>query len=170
MLKTKKPADSIGVKLTKEDLSPIMDLAEHILKLDELQNSQIAYIENVMQTYCPNTSAVATELVAARLLALAGGLRQLMLFPSSTIQTLGAEKAMFRHLKTGDRPPKYGIIILHPLIARTKKSDKGRVARALASKISLAVKMDFFKGETYKGYELKEELEKKFGSYDTDKA
>jgi nucleolar protein 56 len=104
-------------------------------------------------------------MIGARLFSLAGSLYKLSKYPASTIQTLGAEKAMFRHLKTGDRPPKYGILVLHPLVAKSKRDDRGRVARTLAAKISLAAKIDYFGGDEHKGLEMRAELEKQFGAY-----
>jgi nucleolar protein 56 len=154
--------ESIGMAVSKDDLIPIKKQAEQVFSLYEFKEEQEVYLENMMREYCPNLSAVATEMIAARLLAFAGSLKRLILFPASTIQTLGAEKAMFRHLKTGDRPPKYGIIVLHPLVNAMKRSDKGHVARSLASKISLAAKIDYFGTDDYRGYEMREELEKHF--------
>lgn len=154
--------DSIGMAVAKDDLVPIKKQAEEVFRLYEFKEEQELYLENLMREYCPNISAVATEMIGARLLAFAGSLKRLMLFPSSTIQTLGAEKAMFRHLKTGDRPPKFGIIVLHPLVNSMKRSDRGRVARSLASKISLAAKIDYFGTDDYRGFEMREELEKHF--------
>ena len=116
-----------------------------------------------MKKHCPNMLEVAGVLISAKLLEHAGSLRRLMMMPASTIQILGAEKALFRHLKTGKKakPPKYGILSQHPLIGKVKKEEYGKVARTLADKISIAVKVDYFKGK-FIGDKLKEELEKKF--------
>ncbi|HII72111.1 TPA: C/D box methylation guide ribonucleoprotein complex aNOP56 subunit, partial [Candidatus Woesearchaeota archaeon] len=86
---------------------------------------------------------------------------KMALMPASTIQLLGAEKALFRHMTTGAKPPKFGVIINHPLVTKAKKPDKGKVARTMADKISLAAKIDFFKGE-FKGDDLRKELEERF--------
>jgi len=87
--------------------------------------------------------------------------------PASTIQILGAEKALFRHLKANkkSKPPKFGILIRHMLISSVGREDYGKVARALADKISIAVKVDYFKGK-FIGDKLKEGLEKKFAKND----
>jgi len=82
------------------------------------------------------------------------------MMPSSTIQMLGAEKALFRHLRTGAKPPKHGIILQHPLVASAKKANRGKYSRSLADKISIAVKADYFKGK-FIGDKLKKELEEK---------
>ena len=155
----KKEKSSIGGKVSVSDLEPVISLAKKINSLFEFIDEQETYLKNIMTSYCPNLSAVATELIGARLIALSGSLKKLSLFPSSTIQTLGAEKAMFRHLKSGDRPPKYGIIILHPIINNQKRSDKGKVARSLASKISIAAKVDYFGGSEIEGYDMISKVE-----------
>ena len=85
----------------------------------------------------------------------------MVFMPASTIQLLGAEEALFRHIKTGARPPKYGILLQHPIVAKVKKSDKGKAAKALSDKICIAVKIDFFKGE-FIGDKLRIDLEKRF--------
>ncbi len=155
----KKEKSSIGGKVSDSDLEPVISLAKKINSLFYFIEEQETYLKNIMTSYCPNLSAVATELIGARLIALSGSLKKLSLFPSSTIQTLGAEKAMFRHLKSGDRPPKYGIIILHPIINNQKRNDKGKVARSLASKISIAAKVDYFGGSEIEGYDLINKVE-----------
>jgi len=88
-------------------------------------------------------------------------LKKLAEMPSSTIQLLGAEKALFRHMRTGAKVPKHGILIQHPLMAKTKKEIHGKVARALADKISIAAKVDYFKGK-FVADKLKKMLEEKF--------
>ncbi len=114
-----------------------------------------------MKDYCPNITVVAGVMVGAKLIALAGDLKRLILFPSSTVQLLGAEKALFRHMKTGARVPKHGIIHEHALVAKASKENKGKAARALADKISMAAKIDYFKGE-FIGDKLKKKLEERF--------
>ena len=113
-----------------------------------------------MKLLCPNITAVAGAVIGAKLLAIAGSLKKLSLFPASTVQLLGAEKALFRHLKTGAKSPKYGILHEHPLIAQAKKKDHGKVARLLADKIAIAAKVDFFKGN-YVGDKLKKDIERR---------
>jgi nucleolar protein 56 len=120
------------------------------------------YLETVMQRSCPNITAVAGAPIGAKLLKEAGSLQKLATTTSTTVQMLGAEKALFRHLKNKRAPPpKHGHIINHPLLAKAK--EKGKVARALADKISIAAKMDYFKGE-FIGDRLRKELEEKFRS------
>jgi nucleolar protein 56 len=83
------------------------------------------------------------------------------MMPASTLQILGAEKALFRHIKSGARPPKHGLIHEHQFLQNAKKNEIGKKSRALADKLSIAVKVDFFKGE-FIGKKLKKELEEKF--------
>jgi len=159
--KDSKKKDSMGADLSKEDMRPILDLAKEIRGLFELKKKQENYLEKIMQKNCPNVTAVAGELIGARLIAIAGDLKRLVRFPASTVQLLGAEKALFRHMRTGAKAPKYGVIIKHPLVARVSKRDKGKAARKLADKILLAAKVDYFKGE-FIGDKLRKEVEEEF--------
>jgi nucleolar protein 56 len=97
-----------------------------------------------MDELCPNIKAVCGTLLAAKLIEHAGSLKRLSEMPASTIQILGAEKALFRHMKTGAKPPRHGIIINHPLIAKASEKMHGKVARGLSDKISIASKIDYF--------------------------
>jgi nucleolar protein 56 len=110
---------------------------------DEIQRLQ-DQIEIDMKTIAPNTSKIIGPLVGARLIALAGGMQRMAMLPASTVQILGAEKALFRFKKEGGRPPKHGVIFQHPLINRAQKTERGRIARLLANKISTAMKADVF--------------------------
>ena len=114
-----------------------------------------------MEKNCPNIAEVATPLLGAELIAEAGSLRRLSRVPGSTVQIFGAEKALFRHMKTGAKMPKHGIIIHHPLLAQSPYKLHGKVARALADKISIASKVDYFKGE-FVGDKLKKAIISKF--------
>ncbi len=101
-------------------------------------------LEIDVQKEAYNTSKIIGSLISARLMALAGGMEKLATMPSSTIQLLGAEKALFRFKKEGGKPPKHGIIFQHPLINKAPRSDSGKIARILASKIAIAIKADVF--------------------------
>ena len=159
--KIKKEADSMGAELSEEDLEPILKLAKEIDSLYKLKKEQEKYLDKLMEKNCPNITAVAGAQIGARLIAIAGDLKRLVLFPSSTVQLLGAEKALFRHMRTGAKAPKYGVIHEHPLIAKVGIKDKGKAARALADKISMAAKIDYFKGE-FTGDKLRKKLEERF--------
>ncbi|MBI1936072.1 hypothetical protein HYS31_06545 [Candidatus Woesearchaeota archaeon] len=153
--------DSIGADLEQEDLEPISALARQTYSLYQLRKLQFAYISALMDEFCPNIKAICDVLVAARLIEHTGSLKRLSELPSSTIQVLGAEKALFRHMKTGAKPPRHGVIIGHVLIAKAPDKLHGKIARALADKISIASKIDYFKGK-FIGDKLRKELEGKF--------
>lgn len=159
--KDKRPKDSMGANLSKEDVASIKSLSEQISSEYYFISYQEEYLKKLMQKNCPNITEVAGYLIGAKLIELAGGLRRLIMFPSSTVQILGAEKALFRHLKTKARMPKHGIIVQHPLIASSPKKEHGKRARALADKLLLAAKVDYFKGE-FIGDKLRKQLEEKF--------
>jgi nucleolar protein 56 len=153
-------AASMGADLGDEDLTQIQDMCRSVLELYGVRQSLEKYVDSVMEEVAPNTKAIGGSLLGARLLALAGGLLNLAKLPASTIQVLGAEKALFRSLKTKARPPKHGIIFQHPLIHDAKRWQRGKIARALAGKLSIAARVDAFRGE-YGGDELKADLEKR---------
>ena len=148
---------SMGADIDSKDMKPVMNLADDIKALYQLKDTHEQYLNELMKEFCPNIQAVAGTLIAAKLIAHAGSLMGLAKLPASTVQLLGAEKALFRHLKTGSRPPKYGIIFQHPLITKVKRKEQGRAARVLADKISIAVKIDAFHGK-FMGDKLNEEL------------
>ncbi len=151
---------SMGADISHEDLIQIQDMSSKILKLYDLRQSLETYVDSVMDEIAPNIRAIGGSLLGARLLALSGGLLNLAKLPASTIQVLGAEKALFRALKTKARPPKHGIIFQHPLIHDAKRWQRGKIARALAGKLSIAARVDAFNGD-YIGDKLKLELEKR---------
>jgi nucleolar protein 56 len=153
--------DSMGADLSETNAEAIMGLAEKINSLFQLRKSTVDYISTIMDSLCPNIKTVCTPLVAARLLEHAGSLKRLSELPSSTIQILGAETALFRHMKTGARPPRHGVIVHHPLIAKATEKMHGKVARSLSDKITIAAKIDYFKGQ-FRGDKLLKDLEAKF--------
>ena len=101
-------------------------------------------IESDMNRIAPNTSKIVGPLIGARLIALSGGIERFATMPASTVQLLGAEKALFRYKKEGGKPPKHGVIFQHPLINKAPRKDRGKIARILATKISIAAKADVF--------------------------
>ncbi len=156
--------DSIGVALPTEDLEALSQLAETASALMEERERLASYVERRMRKAMPALSEVAGPMLGARLLALSGGLRRLATMPASTVQLLGAEKALFRHLRTGRPPPKHGIIYLHPLVQSAPPRERGKVARALAAKIAIGARVDLFGGGgEVMGKKLREELERRFG-------
>ena len=153
--------DSIGADLKQEDLEPIRSLIHQIHDLYQLRKTHLDYISSLMDELCPNVKAVCDVLIGAKLIEHAGSLKRLSEMPASTVQILGAEKALFRHMKTGSKPPRHGVIVNHSLIARAPDRMHGKIARSLADKISIAAKVDYFQGK-FIGDKLREELEQKF--------
>ena len=103
-----------------------------------------AYIKSAANSIMPNVTYLTDDKIAAELLAKAGSLERLATMPASTIQLLGAEKALFKHIKFGSKPPKYGIIFKLPAVTSAQREKKGMVARAYATKICIALKADYF--------------------------
>jgi len=157
---TKSAETSMGADLSEIDITQIQTLCKNVLELYQLRQSLENYLDTTMEDVTPNIKALAGSLLGARLIALAGGLTNLAKMPSSTIQVLGAEKALFRSLKTGTRPPKHGIIFQHTLLHEAKKWQRGKIARAMAGKLAIAARADAF-GSRYIGEELKADLEKR---------
>jgi nucleolar protein 56 len=153
-------AKSMGADLSDFDIEYIRTLAGIILDLYKLRETLGEYIEAVMKEVAPNITALVGPKLGARLLSLAGGLENLAKLPASTIQVLGAEKALFRALRTGGKPPKHGVIFQYPAIHRSPRWQRGKIARALAAKLAIAAKVDYFTGR-FIGDKLKEELEKR---------
>lgn len=159
---------SLGVELAIEDLFQIKEIAELIDMLYKKKEILENYIIKLANEVAPNTSSVATPIIAAKLISHAGGLKELAIKPASTIQLMGAEKALFRHLRTGADPPKYGIILQNPEIGKAQWWQKGKIARTLASKIAIASRIDNeggdFVGDSLRQDFLKRiaEIEKKY--------
>ncbi|HLC81965.1 MAG TPA: NOP5/NOP56 family protein [Candidatus Nanoarchaeia archaeon] len=152
-------SDSMGADLDKKDIDQISLLAAKLTEIYELKNLQETYLQGIMEKYCPNLLELAGTTIGAKLIELAKGLKRLALLPASTVQLLGAEKALFRHIKTGSRSPKHGIILNHQLVQKVSRDMKGKASRMLADKLSLCARLDYFKGE-FKAKEYKKELEK----------
>jgi nucleolar protein 56 len=137
-----KVSETMGSELSKEDKESLFLIGSEIKELDKLLLKEEAYLDTMMEKNCKHLKKVAGVLIGARLVKLAGGLRELAFMPSSTIQILGAEKALFRHLRGKSLPPKHGVIYHHELLKEAE--NKGKAARQLAGKISIAIKQDYF--------------------------
>jgi nucleolar protein 56 len=151
---------SMGADLEETDLQQIQTLSKSILDLFQLRQGLESFLDTAMEEVAPNTKTLAGSLLGARLIAISGGLSNLAMRPASTIQVLGAEKALFRSLKTGTRPPKHGVIFQHTLLHDAKKWQRGKIARALAGKLAIAVRTDAF-GRRDISRELTQDLEKR---------
>ncbi len=137
--------DEMGAVPSKEDRLSIKSLASTILSLTKEKNLLVKNLDSILKKYARNLATLLGSLITAKLIKEAGSLKRLSQLPSSTLQLLGAEAALFRHLRTGAKCPKYGHIISHTIIARAK--NKGKAARILADKASICAKLDYFKGE-----------------------
>ena len=154
-----KARNSMGAKLEPADEVLLKGFAESICSLYEQRRQIEIYIEDSMELVAPNLKLVAGPMLGARLISLAGSLEKLAEFPSSTIQVIGASKALFKHLRARAPSPKHGIIYSHPLINTAPWWVRGKIARAVASKLSLAARIDFYSGK--KDPSLTEKLETK---------
>ncbi len=155
-----KAKKSIGAELTERDVEELQKVARIILQLYQLRRDLTEYISYIMKEVAPNITALVGPVLGARLISLAGSLENLAKMPASTIQVLGAEKALFRALRTGGKPPKHGIIFQYPHIHRSPRWQRGKIARALAAKLAIAAKVDYFTKRNI-GDKLREELEKR---------
>jgi nucleolar protein 56 len=134
----------IGAELQDSDLAVITSLAISVNGLYQMRNELEVYISSMMETVAPNLAALAGPMIGARLISLAGSLKELARKPSSTIQVFGAEKALFRSLKTGADPPKHGIIYRVPEVNTAPFWQRGKIARSLAGKLSIAARIDAY--------------------------
>jgi len=119
-------------------------LKNALFTINEEIKSLEKQIENDMKKVAPNVTNLAGSLIGARLISISGGIKKLAMLPSSTIQVLGAEKALFRFKKEGGKPPKHGVIFQHPYINKSSKDIRGKIARTFAAKIAIAAKADAF--------------------------
>lgn len=139
----KKTAEtSMGTEISESDLLNITSLCEQVVSLSEYRLQLFEYLKNRMAAIAPNLTIMVGELVGARLIAHAGSLLNLAKQPASTIQILGAEKALFRALKTKHDTPKYGLIYHASLIGQAAPKHKGKISRVLAAKTALAIRVD----------------------------
>ena len=133
-----------GADLSDLDLAVIRSLATRIMDQYVMRSELEEYISTMMIAVAPNITVLVGPLVGARLISLAGSLKELARKPSSTIQVFGAEKALFRSIKTGTDPPKHGVIYQVPEIHSAPYWQRGRIARALAGKLSIAARIDAY--------------------------
>jgi len=127
--------------------SSLVGLAQRVVDLTEEATSLRAHVEETAPSVAPNLSALAGPVLAARLVALAGGLEPLAKKPSGTVQVLGAEDALFAHLQGGAPSPKHGVIYTHEYVRNTHPENRGSAARALAGKLSIAARIDHYSGD-----------------------
>ncbi|CAG8972602.1 hypothetical protein HYALB_00005371 [Hymenoscyphus albidus] len=160
---------SMGQEISETDMDNVSAFANRVVKLAEYRKSLFQYLVNKMAIVAPNLASLIGEVVAARLISHAGSLTNLSKYPASTVQILGAEKALFRALKTKGNTPKYGLIYHSSFIGRAGAKNKGRISRFLANKCSIASRIDNFSEEpsTKFGEALKKQVEERLAFYAT---
>jgi len=151
---------SMGGQIDELDLEVLKSFCALMLELYKFRGKSDAYIDDVLKQVAPNMTAIVGAPLSARLISIAGSLDHLAKMPASTLQVLGAEKALFRSLKTGARPPKHGVIFQHGAIHQSPRWQRGKIARALAGKLTIAARVDAFGGK-YMGEELRDNVNKK---------
>merc|ERR1719149_572641 len=163
---------SMGMDISDVDLANVHAFAERVIKLTEYLLALQESLRTKLELVAPNLQSLVGDSVAARLISHAGSLTNLAKYPASTVQILGAEKALFRALKTKGNTPKYGLIFHSTFIGRAAAKNKGRISRYLANKCSIACRIDNFSEEpTNKfGEKLREQVEERLRFYDTGEA
>lgn len=141
-LLTAHPRPLVAPQISADDLAHVQSLADQVISLSEYRAQLYDYLKSRMQAVAPNLTVLVGELVGARLISHAGSLLSLAKHPASTVQILGAEKALFRALKTKKETPKYGLIYHASLVGQSAPKIKGKISRVLAAKCSLAIRVD----------------------------
>ncbi|KAJ6222134.1 hypothetical protein RDWZM_000679 [Blomia tropicalis] len=160
---------SMGMDISKIDLINIEMFTSKLLSLSDYRKQLMEYLVSRMHNIAPNLSSLIGETVGARLISHAGSLMNLSKYPSSTVQILGAEKALFRALKKKGNTPKYGLIYHSTFIGRAGSKNKGRISRFLANKCSIASRIDCFSEDATNVYgsKLKDQVEERLKFFDT---
>lgn len=136
--------ESVGADLGDSEEKEIRGMAQLAQTLAFRRKDLEGYVERSIRALAPNVSDLAGPMIAARLVTLAGSVEDLARYPAGTVQLLGAEKALFRHMRSGSRPPKHGVLFQHPLIHRAPPWQRGALARAFAGRIAIAARADAY--------------------------
>lgn len=160
---------SMGQEIGEADMENVIAFASRVVSLSQFRKNLHSYLSNKMGIVAPNLAALIGEIVGARLISHAGSLTNLSKYPASTVQILGAEKALFRALKTKGNTPKYGLLYHSSFIGRAGPKNKGRISRFLANKCSIASRIDNFSEtpSTKFGDALKAQVEERLQFYAT---
>lgn len=160
---------SMGMDISIVDLMHIEKFADRVISLAEYRKELTEYLQSKMSSVAPNLAALIGDSVGARLISHAGSLTNLAKYPASTVQILGAEKALFRALKTRGNTPKYGLIFHSSFIGKAGSKNKGRISRYLANKCSIASRIDCFSEVPTDifGKKMKEQVEDRLKFYET---
>ena len=143
----KASGSSKGAEFDERITDVVLQLAKIAAEIYRYRDRLARMLKDMMNEIAPNLTMIAGETIGARLISKAGSLERLAKMPASTIQILGAEKALFRALKTHTKPPKHGLIFQHRLLHDAPKKIRGKIARALATKIAIASRIDFYSGK-----------------------
>ncbi len=135
---------SRGGDISDANLSIVKTMAQQILDIHQSRKELENHVVKEMNAAAPNLSAILGAAVGARILSRAGSIKRLASFPSSTIQVMGAERALFRSLKTGSRPPKHGLLFQHAMVHAAPRWQRGKIARAIAAKAVVAARVDVY--------------------------
>jgi nucleolar protein 56 len=145
---------SMGMDMNETDQLQVNKWAERVVELIDFRASLSDYLKDRMNAVAPNLQALIGEIVGSKLIAHAGGLTNLSKYPASTIQILGAEKALFRALKTRGKTPKYGLLYHSSFIGKAGVKNKGKISRYLANKLAMCSRIDFFSADVRKWFSL----------------
>jgi nucleolar protein 56 len=160
LIKKFKPEEAVGSDFDSDDKEAVIGFAKQLSSVNTTKVQLEQYLSSQMENIAPNITHLTGAIIGARLISLTGGLARLSSVSSSTVQLLGAEKALFRHLRDGERPPKHGVIFQHPSIHNAPYWQRGKIARALAGKIAIAAKLDQHSGK-FMGDELVADVNKR---------
>lgn len=156
------PADEEpALEVSDTDESMLRDLAERVRDGQRFRKDLEGYIGDKAEKLAPNLSAVLGKTLAARVISEAGSLEKLAKMPSSTVQVLGAEKALFRHMRGEGSAPKHGVLFMHPKVHSLPEDRRGKMARYIANKAVIAARIDFYDGD-FKGDAFREELDQQY--------
>ncbi len=154
---SRKIGASAGRSITDDESKVLRSFADQAMRMQQTMAELSEYIKLAAKRLMPNVTYLTDEMIAAELLARAGSMERLAMLPASTIQLLGAEKALFKHIKYGSKPPKYGVLFKLPEVTAAPRYLKGKIARAYATKITIALKADHF-SKRFIAEQLKKDL------------
>lgn len=158
---------SMGTEIAEEDIENICRLCSEVVAASKYRETLSAYLSSRMQTIAPNLTTMVGEQIGARLIQKAGSLLSLAKYPSSTVQILGAEKALFRALKQRQATPKYGILYNAQVVTKAAAPNKGTMSRVLAAKTSLSARIDSFgEGDNAPALEYRSKVEERLRQFE----
>ena len=158
---------SMGTEISDDDVDHIVQLCEEVVQATQYREQLAAYLSSRMNAIAPNLTTMVGETVGARLIQKAGSLLSLAKYPASTVQILGAEKALFRALKQRQATPKYGILYHAQLVSKAPAANKGTMSRVLAAKTSLSARIDSFgESDNTPGLEYRSQVEARLKAFE----